>query len=179
MMTTFLDLPAELRNHVYELAMLDQTSLDIRPSYHGKIRLPDLAHQVAQPPITRTCRLVRRDTLPIFYGETLFTFRIHRPQLWKPDDMLTLPQAAGVWLHAIGRQNRAMIRKLFMYGRAHHAYALVQAERMEVEEGTAIVIARLDEPVGNAHTLLWRANVGLDVGIDAVWRVKFGGVGSE
>lgn len=57
--------------------MLDQTSLDIRPSYDHKIRLLDFASQVSQPAIARSCRLIRHDTLPILYGETLFTLRIH------------------------------------------------------------------------------------------------------
>lgn len=51
-----------------------------------------------------------------------------------------------------------------MYGRAHHAYAIVQAKYMDVVEGTTSTIAKIDEAVNNAHTMLWRTRVELDIG---------------
>ncbi|KAK4546785.1 hypothetical protein LTR36_001517 [Oleoguttula mirabilis] len=65
-------LAAELRNRIYELAVSDQTF----------IRMPD----ARQPALTRTCRQIRNESLPLYYECN--TFRIydeHKRRNSRPD----------------------------------------------------------------------------------------------
>lgn len=58
--TKFLDLPAELRNCIYEFYMVD---------FPSTLRLP------TTPPLARTNRKIREDVLPLFYSS--HEFEIH------------------------------------------------------------------------------------------------------
>lgn len=57
----FLDLPAEIRNMIYEVYFLD---------------LPDLSSAHVQPPLTLVSRVLRTEALPVFYGSATFIFTI-------------------------------------------------------------------------------------------------------
>lgn len=56
-----LDLPAEIRNMIYELYISD---------------LPSLGQCHLQPPLTLASRVLRAETLPIFYGCATFLFTV-------------------------------------------------------------------------------------------------------
>lgn len=56
-----LRLPAEIRNHIFQLALVDR---DSNASALG-------------PSITGTCQDIRAETLPVFLGNTTFVFRSH------------------------------------------------------------------------------------------------------
>jgi hypothetical protein len=60
-MFRFLDLPAEIRNMIYELYFLE---------------LPNLSGSHIQPPLTLASRLLRTEALPLFYGCATFVFTI-------------------------------------------------------------------------------------------------------
>lgn len=51
--TRYLDLPAELRSRINELYLNE---------------LPRVLAPCAQPPLTRVCRLIRNESLPLFYS---------------------------------------------------------------------------------------------------------------
>ena len=65
----FLDLPAELRSHVYA---------------HYFSSLPRL-EQPVQPPISRVSRLVRQESLPIFYSTCTFVLNMCEPRYPETD----------------------------------------------------------------------------------------------
>ncbi|KAK4544940.1 hypothetical protein LTR36_003845 [Oleoguttula mirabilis] len=56
--TSFLDLPAELRNDIYHLALT-----------HDTVTVTD---RLIEPALLSTTRQIRRETLPIFYGANTF-----------------------------------------------------------------------------------------------------------
>ncbi|KAK5740557.1 hypothetical protein LTR17_004594 [Elasticomyces elasticus] len=57
----FTDLPPELRVIVYELYTAE---------------FPEQLHCPAQPPLTRVCRLLRSETLPLFYDRTTLKIKL-------------------------------------------------------------------------------------------------------
>lgn len=74
-----LELPAELKAYIYELAMTRAETLwTIRrlhyTIYHG------ITHQLprrhAQPPLTRVCREIRLEVLPLHYARNTFGFTL-------------------------------------------------------------------------------------------------------
>ncbi|KAK3070140.1 hypothetical protein LTR53_010971 [Teratosphaeriaceae sp. CCFEE 6253] len=72
-----LRLPPELRNRIYEYVLIVETpiSRNLPPrSWWGTEAhiLRDFATAVRQPPLTRTCRVMRSETIPIFYGANTF-----------------------------------------------------------------------------------------------------------
>ncbi|KAK4574877.1 hypothetical protein LTR86_001719 [Recurvomyces mirabilis] len=67
---TLVTLPPELRNRIYELVLPVGQVIDILPAYNE-------AHQ--SPPITCVNRQLRRETLPIYYGNNTFQSSIGYP----------------------------------------------------------------------------------------------------
>lgn len=63
-------LPAELRIQIFELALTSPTAYgvgDQRP----------INRQAVQPPLTRTCRQIRKEALPVFYECNTFNFYLN------------------------------------------------------------------------------------------------------
>lgn len=119
-----LELPLELQLVIYELVVVKPGPLLLNwpcnSSYQGKCRYKlEREEQEAwkagekcpplQPALSRTCRFIRAETLPIFYGENLF-----RACYCHPDAMLSYPTG---WLRIIGRRNRETLRHLYFYDR--------------------------------------------------------------
>lgn len=67
-----LKLPAELRNYIYELAIVQPSGIVIGPWR----KLPPSKEPQKQPALTRTCRQVRSEALPIFYGKNVLELEI-------------------------------------------------------------------------------------------------------
>ena len=96
----FLDLPAEIRNRIYEHA-LPQDAMLLLP---GACTHQSVTSAV-QPALTRVCRQVRAEALPVFYAENCFVAHVHRFDV-------------GHFIHfmtAIGQEKRSMIRKVILY----------------------------------------------------------------
>lgn len=108
---SFLFLSAELRNRIYDHLLIkrchtkenvyEQRSIDI---------LSENAVNIRQPPITRICKQMRRETLGIFYGGNKFEAMLYTLNFEAND--------AIQWLRAIGNTNARMIKQLrpFYYG---------------------------------------------------------------
>ena len=58
-----LELPAELRDYIYELALVNESNIVIDPWDNPK---------AAQPSLTRVNRKIRDETLPMFYAKNSF-----------------------------------------------------------------------------------------------------------
>lgn len=116
----FLSLPAELRNRIYELVV---TSDDEKESCKesAAICIPSL-----QPPLTRTCRTIRSETLAMYYSRNRFSYAGCDNEFAKMANELEagagvdavswsfrngeLLGDAGAWLRAIGKENIALIK---------------------------------------------------------------------
>ena len=79
----FLDLPAELRNHIYEVAIA---------THDGR----------KQPSIVNVCRQTRKDALSVFYSTHRFHFNLNS------EGRL----AMNAWLRATGQAKLSLIRQL-------------------------------------------------------------------
>jgi hypothetical protein len=99
-----LDLPAELRNHIYDWLLIPGASEEdddygiVTIRYDSKIKL-----RWKPPPITQISRQVRRETTTIYYGEN--TFRI----TLSPRDVR---QPLHPWLRALSPEIRGMLRDI-------------------------------------------------------------------
>lgn len=82
--TTFLDLPAELRNHIYELALVDDEPLiayigkrivrcDSDSTYHHYAVSQSKAFPEV-PQLAQANRQIRKEALAVFYGQNTFIF---------------------------------------------------------------------------------------------------------
>ncbi|KAK5692717.1 hypothetical protein LTR17_025348, partial [Elasticomyces elasticus] len=88
---SLLGLPAELRNHIFELALVSKNARVSIYLQGGHFTPPS----ATQPGISRTNRQLRQETLPIFYGQN--AFEIH------PSDRPGL-LACKTWVQAIAAQ---------------------------------------------------------------------------
>ena len=123
----------------------------------------------AQPAITRVCRAIRRETLPVYYGANVFAVEIpmtrvtcvlvHGEILWGKGFALELKDASK-WLRDIGPSNRELLRQLHVrvvqeFGDceildrglvARRAYAVLEKAGLEVPEGSVRTFVRTNNP---------------------------------
>ncbi|KAI5362191.1 hypothetical protein Slin14017_G074280 [Septoria linicola] len=94
-LSSFESLPSELRNYIYELS---GGLCDDPICLHGP-------EKVVQPAITRVSKLIREETLPIFYGNHHFVLRLLSQ---------TGPEKSRIllWLDAIGHRNASRLRSV-------------------------------------------------------------------
>ena len=65
-----LELPAELRNTLCELVLLEHHAIDVNLDFRSG-KFPEV-----QPPVTRVCRQIRSECLPVFYAVNAFSFLV-------------------------------------------------------------------------------------------------------
>lgn len=101
-----LDLPAELWSRICKLAVIPDHDLEVQSYGFGLKRKILAAHAhrtLQQPSITRVNRAVRSEVLPFFYQSATFTLTgLTSRGFYKP------------WLLAMGKQNRASLRNLYV-----------------------------------------------------------------
>ncbi|KAK5115444.1 hypothetical protein LTR85_009904 [Meristemomyces frigidus] len=123
-----LNLPAELQLAIYELAVIEDEPLLLNcgcdSSYSGRRDVWREDKQAwksgekrppCQPALTRTCRDIRADALPMFYKYN--TFRAHYCYA-------ATFRTALRWLRMIGHSNRQMLRRVVLVdaNRRHDVY---------------------------------------------------------
>lgn len=94
----FFKLLPELRNRIYELALSTQTAV-MNTCHEGCCQSQE--RKALQPALSRTCKALRSETLPIFYGRQTFVVAFDSK---KP--------AAEAWLSAIRAENRELLRDI-------------------------------------------------------------------
>ena len=86
----------------------------IHPEAIDLIRWPhnmggSLQNIVEQPGLCRTCRNIRKESLPIYYGGNIFLTEIHSVSHDSEVGTTTIQ-----WIRAIGRRNRRRMKHLFI-----------------------------------------------------------------
>ena len=98
-MPNLLDIPPELRLQIYHHTLIKPHPYDIGQVAHFILDKRSICAQLAQPGLTRTNRVLRRETLPIFYGENAF-------------DAPSFPhEGVRDWLLAMGPANRCLLKR--------------------------------------------------------------------
>ena len=115
-------LPAQIRNRIYRYALVTEQPMkfhhahfDLSGALMEKIAASDglrsgMMRCVMQPPLTRTCRIIREESLPVFYGAN--TFEAILESGWQVLDSYEREPRGGrvlQWLKAIGPKIRALI----------------------------------------------------------------------
>lgn len=95
----FLDLPAELRNAVYELVVQGRDR-DADTKTPIRVVGGEFCIGYHQPNITRVCRQMRREALFVFYRENTFTFNFDCVMDWLHDH-----DFFAHWVEIIGHEN--------------------------------------------------------------------------
>lgn len=104
-------LPAELRNQIYIYALVQAEAIDMdtmivpgrRWWESGTKEGVKIAEAVQQPALTRTCRAIRAESLPVFYG--LNTFKGGLRGMCSSDTYWTTK-----WLTATGPSKRHLLQ---------------------------------------------------------------------
>ena len=118
-MTPFTDLPAEIRNRIYEYALVTDrtiftyTYFDLpRPLANLFMEdLEELSQTLAQPALTRTCQSVRAETLPISYGANRSSGFLENVRNYRRHCF----EQTMAWLEIIGPVNRELLRRFQAY----------------------------------------------------------------
>ena len=102
----FLDLPAELRNSVYELVVQGRDR-DADTKTPIRVVGGEFCIGYHQPNITRVCRQTRREALFVFYRENTFTFNFDCVMDWFHDH-----DFFAHWVEIIGHENARNLRTI-------------------------------------------------------------------
>lgn len=98
------DLPAELRNHIYEAYLAE---------FAEQLDCP------SQPPLARISKQARSEVLPLFYGQTTFLIclnaRLHLNEAEVPRIVLDLPMRAHAFIHSLQYKYAAKLMKHIEY----------------------------------------------------------------
>lgn len=112
----FLDIPPELRNRVYEFYIAD---------FPSSLKLP------TKPPLSRTCRLLRQEVLPVFYAN--FEFEICLTQHSRNYLRFLEEHTTQLFLLNLAPTDVACIKKLkLLLNRAKPAGAHEAFEEMQI-----------------------------------------------
>lgn len=133
-----LDLPPEIWSHIGKLA-IDQV-----PTF-SNFQLPDWKSTYHQPPLTRTCRLLREENLPYFYSTRI---RVRCVEIQDDTECL---------LEAIGHENSTKLRDLVWVSFAVDV-KLAEAE-MEEKWGGEVRLGKFDQYVSALELPLTRYEV--------------------
>lgn len=112
-----LSLPPEIRNRIILLVLTVQgDGVTIGPNGKSVLHVTaSFDHPSKQPALTRVCKQLRAEGLPVFHGNNTFLMRVFHRQATasKPDDATSaLLERSRDWLRAIGGNNRALIKSV-------------------------------------------------------------------
>ena len=108
----FLQLSAELRNRIYELALVHpQTKYVPCRCPWSEIGIDSTEAPVCQPPLTRLCRQIRNESLPVYYGNNVFIVDVNDIH-YRRGVQCTIETG---WLRAIGPHNRRSLQNVYIH----------------------------------------------------------------
>ncbi|KAK3674543.1 hypothetical protein LTR78_005629 [Recurvomyces mirabilis] len=143
----FMDLPPELRSRIYEMVLrfdhfgdrviqFDQTPMfwfEIKPGYR---------HPACQPAITRVSRLLREETLKMFYS--INTFSISLPEAFATLEAGRKPEFEQ-WLEGIGETNAARVGRVILRCTRSGCCPDVDATRLRIYLGDMEALTRIEQ----------------------------------
>ena len=88
-------LPAELRNRIYEHALVAEDAIFVFTAKRIKYEDTIVTHPIREPVFLSTCRQIRDEATPIYYRSNSFITTIH--------------SELAAWLKVIGKEKRAML----------------------------------------------------------------------
>ena len=121
-------LPSEIRTIIYDFVVIYPRPVYPRPSlgdFSPTIQVwpPTIGQGPAQPNLTRTCRQIRKESLPIFYGSNTFSILRLDWQDFDPDAPARYPLSKlDQWFKLIGQCNRHLIKTVFIPGQDGKTY---------------------------------------------------------
>lgn len=113
----FLKLPAELRLCIYEFVASDHNCschLELKSIIVG-------CKNERQPPLSQTCRQIRHELLPVYYGNSTIILNVSAVKgirIQCGDGQASLPflDESRRWLKAVGQQNLSLIKRVGIAG---------------------------------------------------------------
>ena len=116
----FLDFPAEIRNHVYEV-LYEAPHLTIKPDWLDLDYYETYSYKIskfsASVSFLRTCKQINEEASTIFYGRNVFVFEdtgMKQRRLWRPVGHFYIPTAKLANMHSflqvIGPRKRLQLR---------------------------------------------------------------------
>lgn len=100
--TTLQTLPAELRNRIYELALVKDERIEVK-LYFDRTRTDKVISRIANyPSLLQTCRQIREEASPIFYGQNVF-------EIGRCGDYANIAQLAR-WLGKLSPSDVTLLR---------------------------------------------------------------------
>ena len=128
----FQKLPPELRNHVYQHAVIEEDVIDLsdinrkerswglRGAEEGRVTSRQIQRIVRQPPLTRVCVEIRKEALPMFYRRNIFLLDLEHARRFQAISTVK-------WLTAIGTHNRRMLDNVYLLHDGFHLSDVVEA----------------------------------------------------
>jgi hypothetical protein len=110
--TPFFKLPPELREQIYVYYMLEWSSAGLGRQINRSgqaARRPIPPHE---PPLTRVSKLVRAESLHVFYRTARFPLIVHPTRSW---GALDLPFPVVDWYHFLGPGKLSLMRHLELH----------------------------------------------------------------
>ena len=176
-------LPPELRNLVYEHALVKEDVIDLsiidatcrsnslRDIPHIRNSRREIQTLVQQPPLTLVCVEIRRQALPIFYRCNMFLLDLEYAHSYQA--MATIK-----WLTAIGSQNRRMLDHVYLFSDGIHLEDVVEAFAEDKVALTTIrpkgKLAQYMGPGGGGRGNWSKDDDGADVEADDTLYLKLG-----
>lgn len=122
---SLLGLPAEIRNAIWELALIEyelnpSTTRPRRRRQHIPSHCLEGPHPWPQPPITRTNRQIRSETLSLSYELGVFSVTV--------SSMMLFPLRQ--WAEIIGIENCRRLRHVEVCWKAHAPYVRTRTNEM-------------------------------------------------
>ena len=119
-LASLMGLLAEIRNHIYELVLVENEAIDVSCTTapanavenHAEAVATGLKASCQQPPLTRVSQALLRETLPMFYVQNSFTLNL---AVTIPDDRTDFSETHEMtlrWLGCIGAANRRLINSV-------------------------------------------------------------------
>ena len=124
---SLLDLPGEIRNRIYHEVLVQGKPFDIfkYDRFGSERSLLNIQRAFQQPGLTRSCKRIREESLPIFYGLNSFIGCVdpeempcHYADIYDDCGVQTYLYgrqvhptcvATVLWLQALGRENRRLL----------------------------------------------------------------------
>ena len=111
-----LKLPAEIRNRVVRLAVVEDNSIALFNSRFAPWRTychwKQVQEPFAEPALLSVCKQIRNEALPVFYGCNIFSDTLYRETA---ENMVKTPKLWSPWVSRLTLEKQAMLKTIWIY----------------------------------------------------------------